>query len=54
LLCASDAASIMSNMTVSLAFPTPGLVRATVEACLLRGINIERLRNAPGEMDSAA
>jgi len=25
-----------------------------VEACLLRGINIERLRNAPGEMDSAA
>jgi hypothetical protein len=44
----------MSNMTVSLAFPTPRLVRAAVEACLLRGINIERLRQCSGGMESAA
>jgi site-specific DNA recombinase len=49
LLCASDAASVMSNMTISLAFLAPRLVRAAVEACLPRGINIERLRDAPGE-----
>jgi hypothetical protein len=36
-------------MTVSLAFLTPRLIRAAVEASLPRGINIERLRDAPGE-----
>lgn len=39
----------MSNMTISLAFLAPRLVRAGVEGCLPRGINIERLRDAPGE-----
>ena len=37
------------NMTVSLAFLTPKLVRAAVEGRLPRGINIERLRDAPAE-----
>ena len=50
-LCASDAASVMSNMTISLAFLAPRLVRAAAEACLPRGINIERLRDAPGGME---
>jgi site-specific DNA recombinase len=37
------------NMTVSLAFLAPKLVRAAVEGRLPRGINIERLRDAPAE-----
>jgi site-specific DNA recombinase len=37
------------NMTISLAFLAPKLVRAAVEARLPRGINIERLRDAPAE-----
>jgi site-specific DNA recombinase len=37
------------NMTISLAFLAPQLVRAAVEGRLPRGINIERLRNAPSE-----
>jgi hypothetical protein len=37
------------NMTISLAFLAPGLVRAAVEGRLPRGINIERLRDAPAE-----
>jgi hypothetical protein len=37
------------NMTISLAFLAPELVRAAVEGRLPRGINIERLRNAPAE-----
>jgi site-specific DNA recombinase len=37
------------NMTISLAFLAPKLVRAAVENCLPRGINIERLRDAPAE-----
>jgi site-specific DNA recombinase len=37
------------NMTISLAFLSPKLVRAAVEGRLPRGINIERLRDAPAE-----
>jgi hypothetical protein len=36
-------------MTISLAFLAPKLVRAAVEGRLPRGINIERLRDAPGD-----
>jgi site-specific DNA recombinase len=49
LLYASDAASDNVNMTISLAFLAPKLVRAAVEGRLPRGINIERLRDAPAE-----
>jgi site-specific DNA recombinase len=37
------------NMTISLAFLAPNLVRAAVEGRLPRGINIERLRDTPAE-----
>jgi hypothetical protein len=37
------------NMTTSLAFLAPKLVRAAVDGRLPRGINIERLRDAPAE-----
>jgi hypothetical protein len=37
------------NMTISLAFLAPKLVRAAVEGRLPRGINIERLRDSPAE-----
>jgi hypothetical protein len=37
------------NMTISLAFLAPKLVSAAVEGRLPRGINIERLRDAPAE-----
>src|SRR5262249_32598412 len=37
------------NMTISLAFLAPKLVRSAVEGRLPRGINIERLRDAPTE-----
>jgi site-specific DNA recombinase len=37
------------NMTISLAFLAPDLVRAAVEGRLPRGINIERLRGSPAE-----
>jgi site-specific DNA recombinase len=37
------------NMTISLSFLAPKLVRAAVEGRLPRGINIERLRDAPAE-----
>jgi site-specific DNA recombinase len=37
------------NMTLSLAFLAPKLVRAAVEGRLPRGINIQRLRDAPAE-----
>jgi site-specific DNA recombinase len=37
------------NMTVSLAFLAPDLVRAAVEGRLPRGIGVERLRDAPAE-----
>jgi site-specific DNA recombinase len=37
------------NMTISLAFLAPKLVRAAVEGRLPRGISIARLRDAPAE-----
>jgi site-specific DNA recombinase len=37
------------NMTISLAFLAPDLVRAGVEGRLPRGIGVERLRDAPAE-----
>jgi site-specific DNA recombinase len=37
------------NMTISLAFLAPGLVKAAVEGRLPRGVGIERLRDAPAE-----
>jgi len=37
------------NMTISLAFLAPDLVRAAVEGQLPRGIGVERLRDAPAE-----
>ncbi len=37
------------NMTISLAFLAPNLVRAAVEGHLPRGIGVERLRDAPAE-----
>jgi len=35
------------NMTISLAFLAPDLVKAAVEGRLPRGIGVERLRDAP-------
>jgi site-specific DNA recombinase len=35
------------NMTISLAFLAPNLVKAAVEGCLPRGVGIERLRDPP-------
>jgi hypothetical protein len=37
------------NMTISLAFVAPDLVKAAVEGRLLRGIGVQRLRDAPAE-----
>jgi site-specific DNA recombinase len=37
------------NMTISLAFLTPDLVKAAVEGRLPRGIGVERLRDPPAE-----
>ena len=37
------------NMTVSLAFLSPALVKAAVEGRLPRGIGVARLRDAPAE-----
>jgi site-specific DNA recombinase len=37
------------NMTISLAFLAPNLVKAAVEGRLPRGIGVERLRDAPAE-----
>ena len=37
------------NMTISLAFLAPDLVKAAVEGHLPRGIGVERLRDAPAE-----
>jgi hypothetical protein len=37
------------NMTISLAFLAPHLVRAAVEGRLPRGIGVERLRDTPAE-----
>jgi len=37
------------NMTISLAFLAPYLVRAAVEGRLPRGLGVERLRDSPAE-----
>jgi site-specific DNA recombinase len=37
------------NMTISLAFLAPDLVRAAIEGRLPRGIGIARLRDVPAE-----
>ena len=49
-LCAREKCSVrQANMTISLAFLAPSLVKAAVEGRLPRGIGIERLRDPPTE-----
>jgi site-specific DNA recombinase len=49
-LCAREKCSVRQiNMTISLAFLAPNLVKAAVEGRLPRGIGIERLRDLPSE-----
>jgi site-specific DNA recombinase len=49
-LCAREKCSVRQvNMTISLAFLSPNLVKAAVEGRLPRGIGIERLRDPPIE-----
>src|ERR1700687_5272975 len=49
-LCAREKYSVRQvNMTISLAFLAPNLVKAAVEGRLPRGIGIERLRDPPTE-----
>jgi site-specific DNA recombinase len=49
-LCAREKCSVRQvNMTISLAFLAPNLVKAAVEGRLPRGIGIERLRDLPTE-----
>ena len=49
-LCARENCSVRHvNMTISLAFLAPNLVKAAVEGRLPRGVGIERLRDPPTE-----
>jgi hypothetical protein len=49
-IAARDKCSIRQvNMTISLAFLAPNLVKAAVEGRLPRGIGVARLRDAPAE-----
>jgi hypothetical protein len=49
-LCTREKCSVRQvNMTISLAFLAPNLVKAAVEGRLPRGIGVERLRDAPTE-----
>jgi DNA invertase Pin-like site-specific DNA recombinase len=49
-LCAREKCSIRQvNLTISLAFLAPNLVKAAVDGRLPRGIGIERLRDSPTE-----
>jgi site-specific DNA recombinase len=49
-LCRREKCSIRQvNMTISLAFLAPNLVKAAVEGRLPRGIGVERLRDPPTE-----
>jgi len=49
-LCARENCSVRQvNMTISLAFLAPNLVKAAVEGRLPRGVGIERLRDPPTE-----
>ena len=52
-LCAREKCSVRQiNMTISLAFLAPNLVKAAVEGRLPRGIGIERLRDREGDVVS--
>jgi site-specific DNA recombinase len=49
-LCAREKCSVRQvNMTISMAFLAPNLVKAAVEGRLPRGVGIERLRDPPTE-----
>ena len=49
-IAARDKCSIRQvNMTISLAFLAPELVKAAIEGRLPRGIGVTRLRDAPAE-----
>ena len=49
-LCTREDCSVrQANMTISLAFLAPSLVKAAVEGRLPRGIGVERLRDLPTE-----
>jgi DNA invertase Pin-like site-specific DNA recombinase len=49
-LCARENCSVRQvNMTISLSFLAPSLVKAAVEGRLPRGIGVERLRDPPAE-----
>jgi site-specific DNA recombinase len=49
-LCAREKCSVRQvNITISLAFLAPNLVKAAIEGRLPRGIGIERLRDLPAE-----
>jgi len=49
-LCGREECSVRQvNLTISLAFLAPNLVKAAVEGRLPRGIGIERLRDLPAE-----
>jgi site-specific DNA recombinase len=49
-ICVRESCSVRQvNMTMSLAFLAPDLVKAAVEGRLPRGIGIERLRDPPTE-----
>jgi hypothetical protein len=49
-LCARENCSARQvNMTISLAFLSPNLVKAAIEGRLPRGIGIERLRDLPAD-----
>jgi len=49
-LCARENCSVRQvNMTISLAFLAPNLVKAALEGRLPRGVGIERLRDSPTE-----
>jgi len=49
-LCVREKCSVRQvNMTISLAFLAPNLVKAAIEGRLPRGIGVERLRDPPTE-----
>jgi hypothetical protein len=49
-LCTREKCSVrQANMTISLAFLAPNLVKAAVEGRLPRGVGVERLRDLPTE-----
>jgi site-specific DNA recombinase len=53
-LCRREKCSVRQvNMTISLAFLAPNLVKAAVEGRLPRGIGVERLRDPPIEWSTA-